>query len=149
MTDGQVNYTSTKTARQYTINRHYTCQSSYVIYLITCALCKKQYVGQTRRLMCQRHRNHRSEVKSAADGVGEHFHSHLVDMGYDPKADKNIEKIMPHFNLTIIASVNPDTPGAEERLDRLEQDFQHRLMTMNIHGGINLRDELRRTRRQV
>ena len=68
-------------------------------------------------------------------------------MGYDPKADKNIEKIMPHFNLTIIASVNPDTPGAEDRLDRLEQDFQHRLMTMNIHGGINLRDELRRTRR--
>ena len=99
--------------------------------------------------VAERHRNDRSEVKTAADGVGEHFHSHLVDMGYDPKADKNIEIIMPYFDLAIIASVNGDTPGAAERLDRLERDFQHRLMTMNIHGGINLRDEGNRTRRRV
>ena len=99
--------------------------------------------------MAERHRNHRSEVKNAADGVGEHFHAHLVDMGYDPKGDKNIEKIVPYFDLTIIASVNGDTLGAAERLDRLETDFQHRLMTMNNHGGINLRNELVRTRRRV
>ena len=54
-------------------------------------------------------------------------------MGFDPKADKNIDRIVPHFDLVIIGSVNPDTPGADDRLDRLEADFQHRLMTMNVH----------------
>ena len=54
------------------------------------------------------------------------------------------------IDLTIIGSVNPDTPGAEERLNRLEADFQHRLMTMEMHGsgGINLQDETRRRTRK-
>ena len=40
--------------------------------------------------------------------------------------------------------------GAEERLNRLEADFQHRLMTMEMHGsgGINLQDETRRRTRK-
>ena len=67
-------------------------------------------------------------------------------MGFNPRVDKNIENIVPFLDLAIIASVNPNTPGAQERLDRVEADFQHRLMTMNVHGGINLRDETRRAR---
>ena len=116
---------------------------------MTCTLCQKQYTGQSRRSMAERHRNHRAEVKSAADGLGAHFHQHLLDRGVDPRADKNIELIVPYFDLTIIGSVNPDTPGAEERLNRLEADFQHRLMTMEMHGkgGINLQDETRRRTR--
>ena len=119
-----------------------------IVYLVTCLLCpdKKQYTGQTIRRMADRHRGHRAEIKSAADGLGEHFHKHLIEMGLDPKCD--IEKIVPYFDLVVIASVNPDTPGAEDRLDRLEADFQHRLMTMINHGGINLRDESRKHRRK-
>ena len=98
--------------------------------------------------MAERHRGHRREIKSAADGLGEHFHKHLVEMGLDPKANNNIEKIAPYFDLVIIASVNHDTPGAEDRLDRLEADFQHRLRTINIHRGINLRDEVRRKKKK-
>ena len=143
MKDGRQEYTSSTTSRQYNISRHYTCKSRYVVYLVTCTLCHKQYCGQTRRSMAERHRNHRSEVKTAADGLGAHFHQHLRDMGFDPKADKNIDRIVPHFDLVIIGSVNPDTPGAD---DRLEADFQHRLMTMNVHGGINLKDETRKRR---
>ena len=79
--------------------------------------------------MADRHRGHRAEIKSAAD-----FHKHLIDMGLDPKCD--IEKIVSYFDLVVIASVNPDTPGAEDRLDHLEADFQHRLMTMINHRGI-------------
>ena len=94
--------------------------------------------------MAERHRNHRSEVKTAADGLGAHFHQQLLDRGVDPKADKNIELIVPYFDLVIVGSVNSDTPGAEDRLDRLEADFQHRLMTMNVHGGINIQDETKR-----
>ena len=151
MTDGQSSYTSSKTSRQYTITRHYTCQSRWLVYLVTCTLCpdRKQYIGQTIRSLAERHRNHRTEIRTAADGLGEHFHGHLVDMGFDPRADvKNIEKVVPFLDLAIIASVNPNTPGAQERLNKLEADFQHRLMTMNVHGGMNLRDESRRTGRK-
>ena len=143
-------HTSSKTTRRYNITRHYTCQSRMIVYLVTCLLCpdKKQYTGQTIRRMADRHRGHRAEIKSASDGLGEHFHKHLLDMGLDPKADNNIERIVPYFDLVIIASGDPDKPGAEDRLDRLEADFQHRLMTMNNHGGINLRDESRKQRRK-
>ena len=144
MTDGRIQYSSSKTSRQYNISRHYTCKSRYIVYLVTCTLCQKQYCGQTRRSMAERHRNHRSEVKTAADGLGAHFHQQLLDRGVDPKADKNIELIVPYFDLVIVGSVNSDTPGAEDRLDRLEADFQHRLMTMNVHGGINIQDETKR-----
>ena len=148
MTDGQSSYTSSKTSRQYSITRHYTCQSRWLVYLVTCTLCpdRKQYVGQTIRSLAERHRNHRSEIRTAADGLGAHFHAHLVDMGLNPRVDNNIENIVPYLQLAIIASVNPDSPGAQERLDRVEADFQHRLMTMNVHGGMNLRDETRRSR---
>ena len=110
-------------------------------------MCQKQYTGQSRRSLAERHQNHRSEVKSAANGLGAHFHQHLLDMGFDPKVNRNIEKIVPYFDLVIVISVNPDAPGAEDRLHRLEADFQHRLMTMNFHGGINLQDETRRRRK--
>ena len=144
MTDGRTSYTSSNTTRQYDIRRHYTCQSRMVVYLVTCLLCpdKKQYTGKTIRSMAERHRGHRAEIKSAS--LGEHFHKHLLDMGLDPKANNNIEKIVPYFDLVVIASVNPGSPRAEDRLDRLEADFQHRLMTMNTHGGLNLRCEVKR-----
>ena len=57
-------------------------------------------------------------------------------------ADKIFDKIVPHFDLVIVCS---DTPDADDRLDRLEVDFQHRLMTTNVHGGINLKDETRKS----
>ena len=53
---------------------------------------------------------------------------------------------MKHCQLTIVASVEPGLPGSKERLDRLEADIQNRLMTMERHGGMNLREEVRRGR---
>ena len=106
MTDGRTQYSSSKTSRQYNISRHYTCKSRYIVYLVTCTLCQKQYCGQTRRSMAERHRNHRSEVKTAADGLGAHFHQHLLDRGVDPKADNNIELIITYFDFVIVVCVN-------------------------------------------
>jgi hypothetical protein len=55
---------------------------------------------------------------------------------------RNIDEIMNHFSLTTIASVEQDMPWS--RLDKLESDLMERLMTMEFHGGINLRIERRR-----
>ena len=39
-------FSSTKTQREYNIRRKYTCNSSWVIYLVTCKQCNLQYVAR-------------------------------------------------------------------------------------------------------
>ena len=51
-----------------------------------------------------------------------------------------------YYQLTIVGSVEPGVPGSRVRLDRLEADIQNRLMTMEKHGGMNFREEIRRKR---
>ena len=51
-----------------------------------------------------------------------------------------LETAMTGFNLTIIASVRPpqtpeETPACQNRLDRLEADFMHRLRSLKENGG--------------
>ena len=53
------------------------------------------------------------------------------------------------FNLDEAGSVEETKPGNAARLDRLEADMQHRLMTMDIHGGMNIREENKRGRNRT
>ena len=55
---------------------------------------------------------------------------------------------MRHFKLNIIASVKPGQPWNQTKLDKLEGDFQKRLMCMDYNGGMNKRDDNLRKRRQ-
>ena len=86
----------------------------------------------------------RSEIKHGEEGMGAHFKSHAVNMGID--VSTNLDDIMKYCQLTIVASVNPDLPDCRTRLDRLEADIQNRMMTMEKHGGMNMREEVRRGR---
>ena len=43
--------------------------------------------------------------------------------------------------------MEPDKPWSKEKLDKLEENFQHRLRTMQQYGGINIRDEGKRRKR--
>ena len=92
--------------------------------------------------MQKRHYGHRSEMKTAADDFGEHFHMHAAQMGLN--LDTQMDKIMEHCNITIIASVQLDQPWIQTRLDALEADLQDRVMTLEKHGGMNRREERRR-----
>ena len=104
-------------------------------------LCRAQYTGQT-WTMRDRHYGHWNEVKRCEEGLGAHFNKHAQDLNID--VQRNLDDIMQYFNLTIIASVEPDMPWSRSRLDKLESDMMERLMTMESHGGINLRIERRR-----
>ena len=68
-------------------------------------------------------------------------------MGVNVNTD--IDNIMKFCQLTIVGSVKPDAPGRRSRLDRLEADIQNRLLTMERHGGMNLREEVNRKRGPV
>ena len=144
MEDGKTTLTSTRTKREYRIKRHYTCQTTYCVYVLTCSLCLSQYTGQTTQNIQKRHYGHRNEVKRGEEGMGSHFYDHAIEMGIN--LETNLDEIMKHVNLTIVASVEPGAPGSKGRLDRLEADIQNRFMTMDRHGGMNLREEIRRKR---
>ena len=75
--------------------------------------------------------------------MGEHFKVHHGE-GLDLRKDNNIEVAMQTFTIVIIASVQPGHRDSQKRLDRLEADMQHRLMCMDIHGGLGIRDETKR-----
>lgn len=58
----------------YSISGSFTCNARYVIYLITCRKCKKQYVGQTRQVMRKRFADHLSRIRCNKKGLlSEHF----------------------------------------------------------------------------
>jgi hypothetical protein len=53
-------------------------------------------------------------VNRKEDGVGAFFLHHAEELGIN--LDTNIEDIMQYFNLTIIASVEPDMPWSREKI---------------------------------
>ena len=63
--------------RSIKITDHFTCTSTYVIYCITCTLCKKLYIGETGRRLGDRFREHLRDVekddKNASKPVARHF----------------------------------------------------------------------------
>ena len=46
-------FTSTNTGKKYKINKRLDCKSDHVIYLVTCAKCRGQYVGKTGLENCE------------------------------------------------------------------------------------------------
>lgn len=61
----------------YPINTHYTCTTPKVIYLITCTVCSKQYVGQTAQNLRLRFRHHRNHMHSHTQRpIYRHFNQH-------------------------------------------------------------------------
>jgi hypothetical protein len=58
---------STTTGEMFTSKMNISCHSSNVIYSITCKICEKQYVGQTKRRILDRFQGHFYNVKSAQE----------------------------------------------------------------------------------
>ena len=91
----------TRTNREYQIKRHYNCQSSWVVYVVTCVDCQIQYIGQTIQTMTARHYGHRREVKTGADGLGQYF-LHGVGMDLNKKEDLASLQIMGSLRLGVV-----------------------------------------------
>ena len=86
--------TSTLTGETHIIQSEYHCFTKGVIYITTCARCKKQYIGQTGRTLHDRIREHMYNIKKGTEVSGLHYnsrgHTHL-DMQV-----QIIEKVTPN-----------------------------------------------------
>ena len=116
-------FSSTYTRQTYKMRHRLTCKSSWVIYLVTCEVCRKQYVGSTTDPLHLRHNGHKSEIKNGSTPLGRHFSQCRIE-NFSSQA------------------IDCDKPGEKEALLMLEGIWQHRLATMEVHGNIGKRNEM-------
>ena len=72
-------FTGTSTNQTYKINHEFNCNKSSLIYLLTCKICRKQYVGQTVSIFCRRWNNYKSNNRKYLVGdpcMQEHIFEH-------------------------------------------------------------------------
>ena len=77
-------FLSSLTLRQYTVISacDLSCSTTNVIYLISCAKCDQQYIGETKRKVSERLSGHRSSFRKHANTfIARHFNlpAHTVD----------------------------------------------------------------------
>ena len=71
---------STHTGRRYHSMKHANCQSSNLIYVITCEHCGIQYVGQTKNRILQRFQGHIFDISHNTNTtVARHFNQCPID----------------------------------------------------------------------
>ena len=79
-------FKSTVEKKSFHINHSFDCDSSGVVYLITCKRCGKQYVGNTITEYRKRFNNHKSSINGYGKGqrniCGEHLSAHFFEEGH-------------------------------------------------------------------
>jgi hypothetical protein len=115
-------FSSTITQKEYKIHGNFDCQSQCVIYLITCELCKKQYVGQTGTTLNNRMTGHRHDIKHQLDKpVSNHFSYKKGDSGHS---------LGNYFKVTVIDKAPSHVTSRILR----EVTYIRQLVTMDPHG---------------
>ena len=118
-------FCSSYTSLSYKMRHHLTCKSRYVVYLVTCMLCDKHFVGKTTQHMHSRHTGHRSEVENQSSELGVHFSQCGLE----------------YFSIQMIDCVKQ---GEDEALAILEGYWQNMLATFQVNNdNLNVRNEWR------
>jgi len=88
-------FSSTKNNKKYPIKTNMNCNSSNLIYLITCKICHLQYVGETKRKLKDRLNDHLSNIKTnKITTISLHF--------------KNLNHSIEHLQIIPIELINND-----------------------------------------
>ena len=106
-----------------------TCNSSNVIYCIECTRCQKRYVGQTKRKIKERLREHLYNIKK----------DNKTDMSYHFNTNQHKgECDMKVYILDFIYEA-PDSKRAAKLRDTIEHNWIHKLRTV-APKGLNIMD---------
>jgi hypothetical protein len=109
-------FTSTSTNKQYPIKHSFDCNSYNVIYLITCPICHKQYVGETGRKLKIRLSEHCADTRLHRDKpVAQHFslpgHSaddiHIMAIDRPHTLDTDIRKTLELHWVHTLQTITP------------------------------------------
>ena len=125
------NFSGSVFNQTYSINAKLDCDSKNLIYLYTCKLCDKQYVGETGNSLRTRNNQHRTAINCG--NTEDALYSHLLNF------HKNIQYSIDHYSLTAIEklpdSENPVTVTLD-KVARLKREYCwiDTLCTFEPHG---------------
>ena len=104
----------------YKIQGKFTCQSRYIMCVMTCNICQKQYVGETSQTLNKRFRMHESVIRSNSENnIAEHFN------------------LPNHSPISYTVKIVSQEVDKNKRL-RLEESWIHLLNTFQPNG-LNLK----------
>lgn len=95
--------------KQYKVNHLFNCDSKCVVYLLTCRVCKKQYVGLTTdkfRLKWNNYKSCQKKAKSNRAHMQILFHSHFLGEKHNG--------LVSNCDIVIIDNTNPAEPTIRE-----------------------------------
>jgi len=121
-------FNSSNNNKTFTIRDKLSCDSTDIIYLITCTKCNKQYVGETGRSLRERASNHKSAIRNKTKTpIGIHFNTY----GHS----------IVHFKITAIEKMINQNKSNEMRRKR-EAFWQTKLDTLHPNGlnGLNAKN---------
>ena len=119
-------FTSTSTNPTYKINHEFNCNKSSLIYLLTCKICRKQYVGQTVDIFCSRWNNYKSNDTKYSVGdpcMQEHIFEYFTSEGHTG--------FLENLSVTFIDKTDSQNP------EKRENYWIHTLKTM-VPWGLNI-----------
>ena len=113
--------------------KNVNCQSSNLIYLISCNKCEIQYVGQTKNRLLTRFQGHFNDIAHDLDTT---VARHLNRCTTTSTTNKSTT-----FQITILSFITSPPESAVSKLhrDKLEKRWMHRLKTI-MPAGLNLMD---------
>jgi len=121
-------FSSSINNKKFEIRDQLSCDSTDIIYLITCTKCGKQYIGETGRPLRERASNHKSAIRNKTNTpIGIHFNTH----GHS----------ILNFNITPIEKMINQSKSNEIRRKR-ESFWQNKLETIHPNGlnGLNVKN---------
>ena len=123
---------SNTTGRRFQSMRNVNCQSSNLIYVITCLNCKIQYVGQTKNRILTRFQGHFFDILHDNDTT---VARHLNRCQTEPAS------LAEGFTIHVATFITlpPDTLEARTKRDSEERRWMRRLKTITPFG-LNLMD---------
>ena len=110
-------FTSSSSGDTYTIQKHLSCQTENVVYLITCTECGKQYVGETGRSLECRMKEHCADARfNRNTPIARHFNlpnhgAHNISItciDRPPKNDPIMRKLLEKEWILKLNTTQPD-----------------------------------------
>ena len=111
-------FTSTVTQNTYKINHQFNCSEKCLVYLLTCNICFKQYVGQTVDEFCRRWNNYKSNDR---------LFSHFSTAGHNG--------LLNDVSITFIGKTDPSDP-------LLREDYWRQTLKTMVLYRLNIEDSV-------
>ena len=116
-------FSSHVTKETFKINHYFDCNSKCLIYLMSCKVCGKQYVGSTTERFRFRWNNYKSCQRKAERGedcMQKYFHDHFLSEGHNGLIDD--------VEIVFIDKTDPSDPT------RREEFWRNKLKTLAPYG---------------